>query len=277
LRKLNPDDSDDFIQSILRDIQDDIQRERETLHQNDTGLGWLLKEKPRAIQKMLALGLGIAISHQICGIDAIQYYLVFILQACGITSRDAQAQFMIALGGLKLACLFVASALVDKLGRRPLFLISVTGMIVSLLTIAANFFISSSTDVAADTNTTTAAMINSLIGVAPTTSMIMTIGGLALYLASFSVGMGPLGWILPPELFSTTIRSKAVSLTTFANRMTATFMTSTMLSIANFLSWGGYFCFLASINVTIWFLAWWFLPETKGRKLEDMSAYFQEH
>jgi hypothetical protein len=35
-------------------------------------------------------------------------------------------------------------------------------------------------------------------------------------------------------------------------------------------------CFLASINLAIWILAWRFLPETKEKKLEDTSAYFQD-
>jgi hypothetical protein len=55
-------------------------------------------------------------------------------------------------------------------------------------------------------------------------------------------------------------------------------MTSTIMrSLANLLSWGEYFCFLGvSTNLAIWILAWRFLPETKGKKLEDMSAYFQD-
>jgi hypothetical protein len=122
--------TEEAIQSILQDIQEDMERERQLQQAGNTGLGWLFQKKPRAIRKILQLmGLGIAISHKICGIDAIQYYLVFVLGASGISSRGVQAQYLIALGGLKFACLFAASALVENLGRRPLLLMSVAGMI----------------------------------------------------------------------------------------------------------------------------------------------------
>lgn len=57
--------------------------------------------------------------------------------------------------------------------------------------------------------------------------------GLSLYLSFFSVGMGPGAWLIPSEVFATSIRAKAMSLATFFNRITATLMASTFLSTAN--------------------------------------------
>jgi hypothetical protein len=89
-------------------------------------------------------------------------------------------------------------------------------------------------------------------------------------------GMGPATRIV----FDNHSLQGRILMTTSANRLiTATFMTSStmLLSLANLLSWGGSFSFLvASINLAIWILAWRFLPETKGKKLEDTSAYFQD-
>ena len=63
---------------------------------------------------------------------------------------------------------------------------------------------------------------------------------------------------------------------TFMNRATATIMTSTFLTVANAMSWSGFFILLAIVCLLI--LAWMYvyLPETKGRPLEDMSQFFAE-
>lgn len=99
---------------------------------------------------------------------------------------------------------------------------------------------------------------------------------LALYLSSFSLGMGPGAWLIPSEVFSTTIRAKAMSVTTFCNRITATIAASTFLTAAHLLTWAGFFLFLGFVSLTISALIWFYLPETKGKSLEDMSVYFAE-
>jgi hypothetical protein len=100
--------------------------------------------------------------------------------------------------------------------------------------------------------------------------------GLALYLAFFSIGMGPGAWLVPSEIFATCIRAKAMSVATFLNRATATLMASTFLSTADAISWAGFFCLLAGICVVVLIFLYFLLPETKGRSLEDMSMYFAE-
>lgn len=60
------------------------------------------------------------------------------------------------------------------------------------------------------------------------------------------------------------------------NRATATIMSSTFLSVANAMSWAGFFAMLAVICLIILGWVYVYLPETKGRPLEDMSQYFAE-
>lgn len=100
--------------------------------------------------------------------------------------------------------------------------------------------------------------------------------GLALYMSFFSIGMGPGGWLIPSEIFPTSIRAKAMSVATFFNRIAATLMSSTFLSTANAIGWGGFFLMLAAICVLVGAFIFFFLPETRGRSLEDMSIYFAE-
>jgi hypothetical protein len=100
--------------------------------------------------------------------------------------------------------------------------------------------------------------------------------GLALYMSFFSIGMGPGAWLIPSEIFATSIRAKAMSVATFFNRITATLMSSTFLSTVNAIGKGAFFLMLAGICVVVGIFFYFFLPETKGRSLEDMSIYFAE-
>jgi sugar phosphate permease len=100
--------------------------------------------------------------------------------------------------------------------------------------------------------------------------------GLALYLSAFSLGMGPGAWLIPSEVFAISIRAKAMSVATFSNRLTGTLMSSTFLTTANAMSWAGFFVLLAVICLLAAAFLYFFLPETKGRSLEDMSMYFAE-
>jgi len=100
--------------------------------------------------------------------------------------------------------------------------------------------------------------------------------GLSIYLAFFSVGMGPVAWLIPSEIFPTSIRAKGMSIATLSNRIVATAMASTFLSTSNAIGWGAFFIVLAAICVVVLAFVFFFLPETKGRSLEDMTLYFAE-
>jgi len=107
-------------------------------------------------------------------------------------------------------------------------------------------------------------------------SEIICIFGLAAYLAFFSIGLGPGNWVVVSEVFATSIRAKAMSVAVFPNRATATIMASTFLTMAHALTWPGFFLFLAGICVVSCLFLFRYLPETKGKSLEQMAVYFAE-
>lgn len=82
--------------------------------------------------------------------------------------------------------------------------------------------------------------------------------------------------MIPSEIFATNIRAKGMSLATVLNRSVATIVAASFLTLANAMGWKQYFLMLAGICflVTIWTLV--YLPETKGRSLEDTTLYFAE-
>ena len=104
----------------------------------------------------------------------------------------------------------------------------------------------------------------------------LAIFGLSLYMSFFSLGMGPGAWLIPSEIFAISIRAKAMSVATFFNRITATLMASTFLTTTNAIGETGFFLLLGGVCIIGIAFIYFFLPETKGRSLEDMSLYFAE-
>lgn len=245
LRKIYPEEFD--IDPIAQDIKDGLERDRIA----KDAVGWKMIFFPTpAITRMLVVGVGIAMAQQAVGIDAIQYYLLDVLQESGIQSQKAQLAILIILGVLKLIFVIVGSKLLDSRGRKKLLYISLAGMCGACVLISFSF-----------------------VG---KNQSALAIVGLSLYLSFFSVGMGPVAWLIPSEIFPTTIRAKAMSIATFSNRIIATLMSSTFLSTSNAIGWGPFFIMLAGVCVVVLGFVHFLLPETKGRSLEDMSIYFAE-
>ena len=99
-----------------------------------TAQGWdaILSPSP-AVKRMVIVGVGSAIAQQICGIDAIQYYLVEILKDSGVEDTNERAGWLILFSILKFSFLFVAAYCFDKKGRKPMFLFSLSGMSIMAL------------------------------------------------------------------------------------------------------------------------------------------------
>jgi len=236
------------ITPIMLDMQEAVEREAEA----GKSIGWdLILFPPRAFRRALILGITLAVAQQAVGIDAIQYFLIFVLEESGIRSRLGQTCILIFLGIIKLLFIFVGGKMFDRKGRRPLLFISLCGMAAALMMLSVNFFGGSH-------------------------SASFSIFILSIYLAMFSLGLGPGAWLVQAEIFSNVIRAKAMSVATFANRVIATLISSTFLSTAGAMSWSAFFFMMSLVCLIVLMFLYYFLPETKCRPLEDMSVYFAE-
>jgi sugar porter (SP) family MFS transporter len=240
--------SEDFdVAPVAQDIKEGLERDK--IAENTIGWRMIFSPTP-AIKRMLIVGVGVAISQQAVGIDAIQYYLLDVIRESGIESEKSQLAVLILLGVLKLLFVIIGSTLLDTRGRKKLLFISLLGMCGACILTSFSF-----------------------VGKKQSAFAII---GLSLYLSFFSVGMGPIAWLIPSEIFPTSIRAKAMSIATLSNRLVATLMSSTFLQVTNAIGWGTFFVILAVISVVIIAFVFFLLPETKGRSLEDMSLYFAE-
>ena len=90
------------------------------------------------------------------------------------------------------------------------------------------------------------------------------------------LGLGPGCWLIPSEVFYNAIRMRAMTLATFANRVTTTGVVATAISIQDAWSWSGFFAWYGSTALVAAAFLFAYLPETKGRSLEAMYAHFED-
>ena len=109
-----------------------------------------------------------------------------------------------------------------------------------------------------------------------TSSGPLAILSLALYVTFFSLGAGPGIWLVASEVFSLGIRGKAMSMATTGNRALATLVSATFLSLKNALGDVGFLLLFSALCCCNVLFISYFVPETKGKSLEEMLAYFED-
>ncbi|CAN0169914.1 unnamed protein product [Pylaiella littoralis] len=198
-----------------------------------------------ALRATVMLGLGLGIAQQASGSEALVYYSPSVLKDAGLASDSAQLGGNILVGLSKLGGEFVSFCLVDRFGRRPLFIIS-SSMVTFFLVLLGIMFSAS----------------------APGW---MTLTGLCLFMLFFSLGMGALTFLVAAEIFPLRYRGRGVSLTVFVNRLTSGLVALAFPLLETVLTAGTTFYLFTVFSVgTVWFYTK--IPETKDRTLEEISA-----
>ncbi|PAL70927.1 hypothetical protein CEJ83_20250, partial [Acinetobacter baumannii] len=162
----------------------------------------------------------------------------------------------VAVGFVKTTFILVATFLLDKIGRRPLLLSSVAGMIASLATLAISLTVIDQSH----------KKVIWAVGLA--ISMVLS------YVAFFSIGMGPITWVYSSEILPLKLRAQGASIGVMVNRVTSGVVSMTFLSLSKAITIGGSFFLYASIASVAWVFFYTCLPETQGKTLEEMGALF---
>src|SRR6184192_1246058 len=168
----------------LGDVNVEIEEIKASLAQQTEGGHWtdLLR---RQVRPALVVGLGLAIFQQITGINTVIYYAPRILQSAGFNSASGAILATVGVGIVNVGMTVLAMYLVDRAGRRPLLLIGIAGMIVTLGALGLSFRYPS--------------------GQLAWISVICLMG----YVASFAISLGPIFWLLIAEIYPLKIRGLA--------------------------------------------------------------------
>lgn len=196
---------------------------------------------------VIVIGVLLSFFQQAIGINVVLYYAPRIFENMGATGDVSMLQTVV-MGLVNILFTIVAIFTVDKLGRKLLLIIGSTGMTIGMVALAVLSF----------TNT---------IGVAALVFII-------LYTASFMMSWGPVCWVLISEIFPNTIRSQAVAVAVAAQWISNFLVSATFPSLSAW-SVGGTYCIYALMSLASMIFVWHWVPETKGKTLEEMSALWR--
>ena len=198
--------------------------------------------------KVIIVGALLSFFQQAIGINVVLYYAPRIFENLGASGDSSMIQTVV-MGVVNIIFTLVAIFTVDKFGRKPLLIIGSVGMLVGMLALAMFSFLD-------------------LIGVGALVFII-------IYTASFMMSWGPICWVLISEIFPNTIRSQAVAIAVSTQWISNFLVSSTFPSLSEW-SVGGTYLIYAIMSLLSAVFVWKFVPETKGKSLEEMSKLWKK-
>ncbi len=220
-------------------VQDDQAWEQE--------IGWLHLFQP-GIRRITLFCMTAFVFQQLSGINVVVYYAPQLMKQLNYSAVTAQISATVGIGVIYVLATIVALILIDRVGRRKLFIISFAGAAISLAVISFVLW----TDNKADD--------------------VYALYGIWSFIIFFSIGIGPGPWVYMSELFPTELRGRGMALVQLVN-WTMTFLVvflfpivSTAIGIVATFAFFAGFCCLAVV------FALKYAPETKGIPLEELQA-----
>lgn len=211
--------------------------------EQSTSIKQLLKP---GLRMAMGVGIFLALFNQVIGMNAVTYYGPDIFRSVGFENNTEFLATSI-IGSVQVVFTIVALLLIDKLGRKKLMAVGSLLMAIFMVLIGSVFYFE------------------------PANSGPLLIIFIAGFTAAFCVSMGPIPWIMIPEIFPNHLRGKAVGIATMflwgANWAIGQF---TPILINNM---GGAFTFwmFAVINVICFTFVMTIVPETKNKTLEEIG------
>jgi sugar porter (SP) family MFS transporter len=205
----------------------------------------------------LMIGIALAVLQQVTGINVFMYFGATIFKTMSqSTGVDAGLLQQIIINGSCTFFTLIAIASVDRWGRRPLMLIGALGMGISLVAMG----------VMAQTLSSPAAASNLMLAC------------IILYIGCFGLSVGPVVWVILSEIFPTAVRGRALGLATFCLWVSDYAITQTFPMMDAKGSWfvehfnhAFPFYLYAVFCLVLILVVWFFVPETKGKSLEEIE------
>jgi sugar porter (SP) family MFS transporter len=232
------------------DVADELAEIQSSLKQQ--GGRWSELLSP-LVRPALIVGIGLAILQQVTGINTVIYYAPTIFQAAGFQSASVAILATVGVGVVNVLMTVAAMLLLDRVGRRPLLLSGLIGMVLSLGALGLAFALPN---------------LQRQLGW-------IAVGSLMVYVGSFAIGLGPVFWLLISEIYPLKIRGLAMSMATVANWGVNLLVALTFLTLIQLLGRPGTFWLYGLVGVGAWLFAYRLVPETKGRSLEEIESHWR--
>ncbi|PON49864.1 Sugar/inositol transporter [Trema orientale] len=218
----------------------------------------LIFRPSRPIRRILIAAIGVNFFMQASGNDAVVYYSPEVFRDAGIENRKQQVGVTVIMGLAKTSFVLISALYLDRFGRRPLLLLGSVGMALSLagLGLGSKYLEYSNGK--------------------PVWAIVLCVVAVCSAVSFFSIGLGPITWVYSSEIFPLRFRAQGSSLAISVNRLVSGLVSMTFLSISREITFGGVFFALSGVMVVGTIFFYFFLPETKGKSLEEIEALFED-
>ncbi len=207
------------------------------------------------VRPALVVGIALAFFQQVTGINTIIYYAPTIFEFAGFGSHKVSILATVGVGTVNVLMTIVAIWFLDRLGRKPLLYIGLVGMALSLGLLGLAFYLPG--------------MMGAL--------KMLTVLCVIFYIASFAISLGPIFWLIIAEIYPLKVRGRAMSLATLSNWLFNMIVASTFLTLTEKLGKAGAFWFYAVVCVAAIIFCYFYVPETKGRTLENIEDFLKKN
>jgi SP family xylose:H+ symportor-like MFS transporter len=187
----------------------------------------------------------VAAFNQLTGINAVMYYAPRIFEMAEVSRNTALLQ-SVAVGFTNMVFTIMAMAVIDRYGRKTLLLIGSVGMSFFLGMVARSYYIE---------NFGGLAVLIYLLG----------------YIAFFAFSQGAVIWVFISEIFPNKVRARGQSLGSFTHWAMAAIVSLSFPILAKVVGGGNSFMFFSAMMVLQLIFVWIFIPETKGKSLEQIQ------
>ncbi|KAF8411238.1 hypothetical protein HHK36_003785 [Tetracentron sinense] len=215
----------------------------------------------RKYRPHLTMAILIPFFQQLTGINVVMFYAPVLFQTIGFGS-NASLMSAVITGLVNAAATIVSIYGSDRWGRRSLFLEGGAQMLISQIMVTILIALQFGVDgQAADI---------------PQWYAILVVAFICLYVAAYAWSWGPLGWLVPSEIFPLEIRSAAQSINASVNMFFTFAVAQVFLPMLCHLKFGLFIffaCFVLAMSVFVYF----FVPETKNIPIEEMSRVWRQH
>lgn len=250
--------AESLVDEVLQDMS--LKQTRKFSLSDQTVFGFaswtaLLQSSDPVVRYVLLVGIGAAVCPKLSAIDPVLFEFLFVVEDIGITSTWLGSLLLVCAGTTKLFASILSALVLDKVGRRPIIVGSAALSFGLLCAVAVTFGSSSS----------------SFRQTGGFSTLIVAL--ICVFIFFYEIGVGPASWLIPSEVYYNKIRVPAMGMATVLNRLFFTILVGTAVSLRKRFGWFGFFfCYAVTSAISFAFFLV-YLPETSGRRLEEMYDY----
>ncbi|WP_147795463.1 sugar porter family MFS transporter [Cellulomonas sp. Y8] len=233
----------------LREVRDLVALERTDAARGQGGWGEL---RLAWVRRLVLIGVGVAVVNQLGGINAVMYYGTQLLRQSGF-SGDVALVANVLNGVFSVLGMLIGLRVINRVTRRGLLLVGLTGIIASHLMIA---------------------LCSAAIPEGTGRSVAVTFF-LVLFVGFNQSSVGLVCWVILAELFPLRVRGFAIGLCVFWNWAANAVISGFFPSVVAGIGVNGTFLLFAALNVLSWLFVRLVLPETRDRSLEQLEEDFR--